>query len=949
MKKLLSLLISVLLILQIVPALATTEAEPRITDKYDYNLLQTLGIFDGASVSYDTVEISRGQFAVCVFNLFKYENRGVSNGSQFIDLGETHFATKAVNTLYNMGMVSGKSAEFFAPDETITLNEAAKLLVAGLGYSKHAVENGGYPVGYGFTADKLKIMPQGSVNDALTCDQLVYMFMKSLVVTPLTERLVGDSYKIYDGLEGETLGKINFDLYKSKGFVKDVTPAPANKDAKDTVLVGNTAFETDSVEIFDVIGRYIDFWYVQENENDRARIISAKPDADSDVLSIDADDLVSFSANVYKYNEGSKVRTITIDSSAQIFYNGKSVRYFKDLMMPLHGSVVLAKKADETNYTSVVISSYVNGCVQMVDKDNLVFALEDGVIYKKIENGVLKNANTSMVDAEKDGFYLRLYNKDGEKKSIKSLLENSIISMYFDPYGNGVTAYYSLSTVSGTVESTSGTDDYVFVDGQEYRVLYELITKRDITVGMNGVFALDYKGNIVDVSDSKNTNSNMAFFVKGHYEDGISKKMHLVLVDIDKRAEVICEMKPEIKFNNVKKTIKTKAQFEEFIKEFRHVFHAATDKEFASLKFVIYKTDSNGIITELDTIGSPKYPDIRMVRTFELDSENNVDKDYRKFLSNTTLNTIGDKILYTDSSAFIDLPYAKVNDDVKGVYNEEFLKKSGSVVKFMGENVMANQGQIGGYFEFYYLDDPDIASLVVKHGTELIEEVSDDVYMPIGSYTGLGMFIEHGKSLEGEDDYCDRVKFMDANGEIQDYSVLYRYSTMCDSEFSLLRQDLKQGDIFAYYVQDGRIGNFLKVYDYDTSAQPYASLIGAPVAYANMTADGTRFYAPDALTATSGKYNTPYRLTVGRAFELKKSMLKVALGDTTDDSNIGYFNIDTNRIITFDSEARNDNNVRKGTVSDLKLLEYYPGDVATASEVVVFMQNGRTITLFVYN
>ena len=949
MKKLLSLLISVLLILQIVPAFASTDAEPRITDMYDYNLLQTLGIFDGANVSFDTAEISRGQFAVCVYNLFKYENRGVSNGSQFIDLSETYFATNAVNTLFNMGMVSGKSAEFFAPEEAITLNEAAKLLVSGLGYSKHAEENGGYPVGYGFTADKLKIMPQGSVDSALTCDQLVYMLTKALVVIPLTERLVGDSYKIYDGIEGETLGKINFNLYKSKGFVKDITPAPANKDAKDTVLVGSTAFETDSIEILDVLGRYIDFWYIQENEDARGRIVSAKPDADSDVITIEADDLVSFSANVYKYNEGNKLRTATIDSSAEIFYNGKSVPYFKDLMMPLHGSVVLGKKAEEKNYSSVVISSYVNGCVQLVDKDNFAFALEDGVVYKKIVNGVLKNANTSMIDADKDGYYLRLYSKDGEKKSIKSLLENAVVSMYFDPYGNGVTAYYSTSTVSGTVESTSGTDDYVYVDGQEYKVLYELITKRDITVGMNGVFALDYKGNIVDISDSQNTNSSMAFFVKGHYEDGISKKMHLVLVDIEKKAEVVCEMKSEIKFNNVKKTIKTKAQFDEFMQEFRHVFHAATDKEFASLKFVIYKTDSNGVITELDTVGSPKYPDIRMVRTFEHDPVTNVDIDYRKFLSNTTLNTIGDKILYTDSSVFIDLPYTKVNDYDKGVYNEEYLKKSGSVVKFMGEGVMANQGQIGGYFEFYYIDDPDIATLVVKHGTELTEEVSDDVYMPIGSYTGLGMFIEHGKALEGEDDYCDRVKFMDANGEIQDYSVLYRYSTMCDSEFSLLNQDLKQGDIFVYYIQDGRIGNFLKVYDYDANAQPYASLIGAPIAYANMSADGTRYYAPEASTATSGKYNTPYRLTVGRAYELKKSMLKVALGDTTDDSNIGYFNIDTNRIITFDSEARNDNHVRKGTVSDLKLLEYYPGDVATASEVVVFMQSGRTITVFIYN
>ena len=125
-----------------------------------------------------------------------------------------------------------------------------------------------------------------------------------------------------------------------------------------------------------------------------------------------------------------------------------------------------------------------------------------------------------------------------------------------------------------------------------------------------------------------------------------------------------------------------------------------------------------------------------------------------------------------------------------------------------------------------------------------------------------------------------------------------------------------------------------------------SAFLGAPAAYVNMAASGDKYQEIDAENATSGKYNTTYRVSVGRVYSVGSSVVKVALGDTLDDSNLALFYINSDNIVVYTVQSGRKNSIKKGSISDLKDIEHY-GD--KASKIAVYIKSGRTVSMFVFN
>ncbi len=75
----------------------------------------------------------------------------------FIDVSENHWARKYIYAAKNLGIINGTSATTFSPDANITYEQAIKMIVASLGYTKEADEKGGYPNGFIAVATELGI------------------------------------------------------------------------------------------------------------------------------------------------------------------------------------------------------------------------------------------------------------------------------------------------------------------------------------------------------------------------------------------------------------------------------------------------------------------------------------------------------------------------------------------------------------------------------------------------------------------------------------------------------------------------------------------------------------------------------------------------------------------------------------------------------------------------
>lgn len=134
--------------------------------------------------------------------------------SDFSDIKE-HWAEEYINMAYFLGMVNGTTSTTFSPNDKITYEQAAKIIVSSLGYDEEAKKNGGYPVGYMTVAENFGIFDNISVEPSspATRGKIAMMINQSLDI----ERKVKDS-------NGETIYVATFrsiqeDLLELNGYM----------------------------------------------------------------------------------------------------------------------------------------------------------------------------------------------------------------------------------------------------------------------------------------------------------------------------------------------------------------------------------------------------------------------------------------------------------------------------------------------------------------------------------------------------------------------------------------------------------------------------------------------------------------------------------------------------------------------------------------------------------
>lgn len=926
MKKYICLIISVFIFLNSAVCFAGIDNKDAVS-YLDFDMLKNIGVFDGTDITPDKDAVTRGEFALCVFNMFKLAPQAADK--PFIDVDELHFAFDAVNTLSYLGYVSGVSEEFFAPESYISVNEAVKILVSALGYAEYANRSGGYPAGYAAAAARLGIARNIS-DGTFSAAVLTSLLTDTLDACPLSEAKIKDGVIIYEDDDKKSLGYLNFDLYKSEGFVTGVEPKEEFAREYDAAVIDGNTYFIKNTNAFDYVGRYVEFWYCKGEKDAVGTVAGICDSPDAKVVNIDSEDVLSFDDNTYRYDEDGRETKASVSPSADIFYNGKKVLYSEKFMQPENGSVTLVRYKGGSAYNSVVVWEYKNAYVNSTDADENVVLFKDSTDYKIVENGAVSDKSMLSLGIKDTDFYLRLFDKNGSEKSINALREGNIASVFFDPYGKGAVVYFSGISVTGKVESKDSTKKEIYINGKAYKYKTENLSENDTNAGAAHKFLLDYKGFIVYADQSSSGSENFAFVTDINYVEGAKGKSFMTLTDLGTKTSFEVELKEKIKVDAAKYEIKEEADLEKVLSLTRQGFRTSTTNSFTAPGLVRYKLDGEGKLSEIHTAASPEYPDTVRINTY--------DDKLNKLLVNTTLGTVGDRALFGDSTIFVDIPYAASE-------NDSYLNGCENLINFMTKSMMASNAQIGAYFDIYYINDSDIAFCFVKHGKLLNEKSSGDINMPRGMFTDFGMFSKKGTASDADGNIYDTVTLVTSSGAEKKYTVAPGYSLSDNGGYSLKTQSLDEGDVFAYYVDGDYIGNFIKMYDV-SEGEPMSAFLGAPLAYVNMTDANTRYQTIDAESATSGRYNTTYRATVGRIYSLSSSVVKLALGDTLDNSNPAQFYINSDSIVVYNKKSGNKSTVSKGNISDLKDIEHYGND---ASKAVVCIKSGRTVSVFAFN
>ncbi|MGL5435634.1 MAG: DUF7594 domain-containing protein [Lachnospiraceae bacterium] len=136
-----------------VPAdVSGTSFESAVAALMNWNVLKAGD--DGTFGTYTAV--SRADFAVALIRGMGLEQMALVHADTgfFSDIASGDWRKGYINGAYQFGVMSESEAGMFAPDTTVTYEQAVKTLVCIAGFENEAEGNGGYPDGYLMTADE---------------------------------------------------------------------------------------------------------------------------------------------------------------------------------------------------------------------------------------------------------------------------------------------------------------------------------------------------------------------------------------------------------------------------------------------------------------------------------------------------------------------------------------------------------------------------------------------------------------------------------------------------------------------------------------------------------------------------------------------------------------------------------------------------------------------------
>lgn len=137
------------------PAVSASSAFPDVSDDADYawaaELTQEMGVFTGDENGNFNPDqgITRAECAAVVCRLLDAEADAQDmTTSAFTDVSRSHWANGYIAWAYDQGIINGYGDGEFGPSDTVTYEQAIKMLMGGIGYGDAAIDAGGYPYGY---------------------------------------------------------------------------------------------------------------------------------------------------------------------------------------------------------------------------------------------------------------------------------------------------------------------------------------------------------------------------------------------------------------------------------------------------------------------------------------------------------------------------------------------------------------------------------------------------------------------------------------------------------------------------------------------------------------------------------------------------------------------------------------------------------------------------------
>ena len=534
MKKLMSLLLALIMVIgtMTVPAFAYSDVEEgtytseAITILTDLDILH--GFVDGSFKPDDT--ITRAQMATVICNALGYGEIGQTT-TVFKDVPKEHWASGYIGMINGLGIVAGYGEGYYGPEDPVTYEQVAKIIVATLGYTPMANEQGGWYQGYLSVAAQLDITdnvpmmigkpaPRGAVA------AMVY----NALDVDMMEQVGFGNYAYYKVIEDKTLLSHNLDIAKIEGFVKvvdfvddeaDITVSKLDPSYKE-IGYGDRTFDT-AIDLAPY--KNLSCTLYLDMSGRTPVIISAIADDSVDSIVLTNKQIDSISGDkvsYYKNIDDKRTKSITLEAKYDAYLN--------------NGNTIV----DLTKYFGADAKDY--STMTFIDADN------DGkyetVVVEVIESFVVSSVNirTNTIVVDRTAGYTYDSKKLVLNEDVSYVMNMDLADVEIGDVVNIKTScvdgdyHYDIivtnDTVTGTVEATDA-DGYYYINDEPYTAL------TTVRLGDTGVFTVDMAGNILAIDKTATqTSVKWGYVVDTHEYKGLDNEYVIKLVTLDGDEEI---------------------------------------------------------------------------------------------------------------------------------------------------------------------------------------------------------------------------------------------------------------------------------------------------------------------------------------------------------------------------------------------------------------------------
>ena len=548
-----------------------------ISDYYDYNTLFS-------------EKVSRADFARMAAKLINAEDTN-EEVLFYYDVPKSHYAYNSIIALTKAGVINGTGNKRFEPEQPIMAGSAYKIILSLMGYDKKAEIDGGYPMGYIRTANRLGIYNGEAFEIPLTRGgmlNLIYDAMKTKLYE--ISNIIDGGLIGYKVSEDDTLLSLYHNIYYGEDIVygANKTTLDGTRITENEVKVGKDIF-TSEVRLYDKLGEEIEFFYYKKNEKEKGNIIWAKETGDTNVIRIDENSDIKFDNDSFElsyYNQNGSLKKVNIDRGITVIYNGFEVSENIEKVFEIPFCNIKLVELKNTYYVAIAekAETYVVGNINLNEK----------VVYDKV-------SPKSKVDFDAQKYeYFAIEDKTGNSLTFEDISKDAVLNVFQSYDKKYVKVVVSLEKVSGVVtrikNASNGTQ--VFLESQEYLIPVgsgALIPK----IGDNVNMYLDYKDYIVYTETISGEYHVAYIFQYAILNDGFDNTLKIKVFsqngevsELKCADKVVCDGKRQDKIENILATLNK---------------NWGDKASVFKPQLVMIKQNNNGEITGIDTayVNSP--------------------------------------------------------------------------------------------------------------------------------------------------------------------------------------------------------------------------------------------------------------------------------------------------------------------------------------------------------